>query len=118
MKALNITYYSGQIREEYRGDLALFLEEATKDGPHFVSFPMGSSDLLKYTSGTSFPMRSYLGVNEESEARITERFNQGNLQSAFNLDVVIIRKEVVQRKLQEVKDLVYSHAEAMIATGK
>ena len=140
MTDLNITYYFGQIKSEYRGDMALFIEKEgeRKEDIHFKLYPLASlqkynsgdhslveqvraitsAELLKYTGGDHSPIRSYLGVNSEAKEKVEERFKRGNLSSAFSLDHVIVREEIVKRRLEEINGLAYSTLEAAVATGK
>ena len=49
MKDLNITYYFGQIRGEYKGRNALFMEVNPEGEPKFEMLPLDSDELLEYT---------------------------------------------------------------------
>ena len=59
-----------------------------------------------------------MGVNSEAKEKVEERFKRGNLSSAFSLDQVIVREEIVKRRLEEINGLAYSTLEAAVATGK
>ncbi len=118
MKDLNITYYFGQIEEEYRGDNALFMKINPEGTPQFETVPLNSDEVLQYTEGMHSPMRSYIGVTPNAQLELEERFEQGRLRSAFDLDVQIVRKEIVRRRLEEVSDLEHASLSAAIATGK
>ena len=118
MKDLNITYYFGQIREESRGKNALFMKLSDEGEPNFKLMPLDSSELVDYTSGLHSPMRSYIGVNKEAEQKLKDKFEKGNLRSAFGLDVEIVREEIVKRRYDEVSDLQHASISAAVATGK
>lgn len=118
MKDLNITYYFGQIKEEYRGNNALFMEITPEGTPKFQTVPLGSDELMHATEGIHSPMRSYIGVASNAQLKLEERFKKGGLRTAFDLDIQIIRTEIVNRRLEEFSDLEYASLSAAIATGK
>ena len=118
MKPLNITYYFGQIREEYKGRNALFMEVNLEGKPEFEMLHLDSDELSEYTGGMHSPMRSYIGVNQDAQPELQRRFEKGDLRSAFDLDVQIVREEIAKRRLEEVSDLKYASLSAAVATGK
>jgi hypothetical protein len=118
MKDLNITYYFGQLREEYRGENALFMEIDTKGTLKFKTIPLNSEDLRLYTGGLHSPMRTYIGVTPDAQQKLEERLRKRNLRSAFELDVQIVREEIVRRRVEEISDLERASLSAAIATGK
>jgi hypothetical protein len=117
MKDLNITYYYGQIREEFRGDNALFMELDSRGKPIFKRIPLSSDELSRYTEKMHSPMRAYIGVTPKAQTRLEERFGEGRLQSAFDLDVQIVRKEIVQRRSEEIEDMQIAVASNIAASG-
>lgn len=102
MTDFNITYYFGQIREKYMGNLALFMDVTDEGTPEFKSMPLNSRELIAYTEGMNFPIRSYLGVSSNAQLALEEKFERVELRSAFDLDIEIVRVEIATRKLEEV----------------
>jgi hypothetical protein len=117
MVALNITYYFGQIRKEYSGERALFMEIKEDGSPEFKTFLLNSHELMDNTSKMHSPMRTYIGINLDAQSKIEERFKNGGLRSAFDLDVEIVRKDIVERRAKEVSDLESTILSAIVHSG-
>ena len=118
MADLNITYYFGQIRKEYSGDNALYMEVTKEGTPEFKSMSLDSDELKEYTGGMHSPMRSYIGVNSDAQLELEKRFEHGELNSAFDLDIQIVREEIVKRRLQEIDELEESSLRGWVASGQ
>jgi hypothetical protein len=95
--ALNIGYYFGQIREKYQGDYALFMEVSESESPKLKSISLDSDELLGYTGGKHYPVRSYVGVNANAELDLAKKLRQGDTISVFELDFQIVREEIVKK---------------------
>jgi hypothetical protein len=115
-KPLSITYFFGQIKPEFRGDLALFVEllEGEKD-PAFTQMPL--ERVTKHSEGVYSPIRAYIGVNKEATAAVSARYYKGNC-NAFTLDHQIVREDIVKRRYDEVQDVIHSNLQAMINDGR
>ena len=104
MKELNITYYFGQIKPEYRGRLALFMQVSEEGGgsqdPVFEEVSIDSIKVMDSTRGLHSPMRTYIGVNEKAKPALTKRLESGDSQSAFDLDLEVVRPEIVERRVE------------------
>jgi len=106
MTDLNITYYYGQIKPEYRGGLALFMSLDSGGNPIFTSNSLKDIKALNAeTEVNRSYMRTYIGVNEKATPAIFERFSRGELESAFDLDCQVVREEVVQQRREEVREI-------------
>lgn len=119
MSDLSITYYFGQIKKEYSGNYALFMEVDVNGFSDFKTIPLNSNELTSHTSGLLHsPMRAYIGVSENAQLKLEERFKQGQLRSAFDLDLELVRQEIVYRRLDEVNNLESASLSAMVRSGK
>ena len=63
------------------------------------------------------PMRAYIGVNEQAEPKLMERFQKG-VESAHDLDQVVVREEIVRRRYDELCDFKHACIQNAIKTGK
>lgn len=114
---LSITYYFGQIKPAYRGELALIVEKEERQLT-YKELTLNSADLIQATEeGVHSPIRAYIGVNEKAK-RDLQLMDIRKLRNLHDLDVIIVREEIVDRRHREICDLLNSSMDAMIATGK
>jgi len=73
--------------------------------PKFEQVLMDSDEAISHTGEMHSPRRSYIGVNPDSKQRLEERFEQGSLRGEFDLDIEIVREEIVVQRRKEVEAL-------------
>jgi len=115
MKELNITYYSGQIKPEFRGLLALFMN--AQNGQPVFQDGVYNSPLMREITERHSPMRAYIGVNDKAQKALEERWAKG-VCNAFTLDGVLVNEDILKLRQEEVSDFEYKCIEAAAASGK
>jgi hypothetical protein len=125
MGDLNITYYFGEIKPEYRGRYVLFMsipENPTAENPNyrpdFAEIPITDSHELVHFTEQCSSMRAYIGVSEAAKPALEKRFQEGKLSSAFDLDAMIVSEEKVKERAEAVSGLSCSCLRAVMLSGK
>lgn len=103
---LNATFYYGQIKSEFRGNYALFVEvDSELKKPSFRFFDLNSPELAGYTSEERhFPARSYVGIRPSMGLRDKIKNMQKDSPNIWNgfdfaeeLDRFFVREGVLKK---------------------
>lgn len=96
-----MTFYYGQIKPEYRGNLILILERNEE------KILWGTTELdqeILNKTDNIYPLRTYIGVNKKAEMEAEERYKNKDpkeIPSVNELDKILVYETVCQARSQE-----------------
>ncbi len=107
---MNVTYHGGQIKERFRGDMALFMSlDSDKQELRFEEYPLGTEEYLAASSNLVHT-RTYLGVNGETMPALEKRFAEAIERrefrwALFGIDVAVVEHGVAQHQYEAFIEL-------------